>query len=183
MKKLPLTSCIILDRDGVINHDSDDYIKSPEEWQPIAGSLEAIAKLHQAGIKVVIATNQSGIARGLYDEITLARIHTKMNQLITAQGGRLAGIFYCPHGPEDGCDCRKPLPGLVHQITSALTIDPVNVPFIGDSVRDLVAAEAAGCQAVLVKSGKGERSLASGKVESHIPVFDDLASFVDFWLN
>ena len=183
MKKLARTSCIILDRDGVINHDSDDYIKSPEEWQPIAGSLEAIAKLHQAGIKVVIATNQSGIARGLYDEFMLARIHTKMNQLITAEGGRLAGIFYCPHGPDDGCDCRKPLPGLVHQITEALVIESANIPFIGDSVRDLVAAEAAGCQAILVKSGKGERSLASGQVESNIPVFDDLASFVDFWLH
>jgi D-glycero-D-manno-heptose 1,7-bisphosphate phosphatase len=183
MKKLARTNCIILDRDGVINHDSDDYIKSPEEWLPIAGSLEAIAKLHRAGIKVVIATNQSGIARGLYDEITLARIHTKMNQLITAKGGQLAGIFYCPHGPDDGCECRKPLPGLIYQITDALSIDPVSVPFIGDSVRDLIAAEAAGCQAVLVKSGKGDRSLASGKVGSHIPVFDDLASFVDFWLD
>jgi len=183
MKSLARTSCIILDRDGVINHDSDDYIKSPEEWQPIAGSLEAIARLCEANIKVLVATNQSGIARGLYDEATLARIHDKMNQLIAEQGGQLAGIFYCPHGPDDGCDCRKPLPGLLHQISSELAINPTNVPFIGDSVRDLVAAEAAGCQPVLVRSGKGERSLASGKVKSHIPVFDDLASFVDYWLN
>lgn len=177
------TNMIILDRDGVINHDSDLYIKSPDEWQPIDGSLEAIARLHQAGIKVVVATNQSGIARGLYDEATLARIHDKMNLLIKNAGGALAGIFYCPHGPDDGCDCRKPLPGLIHQITETLAISPNNVPLIGDSVRDLVAAEAAGCQPILVKSGKGERSLASGNVKSHIPVFDDLASFVDYWLQ
>jgi len=177
------TDMIILDRDGVINHDSDLYIKSPDEWQPIEGSLEAIARLHQSGIKVVVATNQSGVARGLYDEATLALIHDKMNQLIAKAGGELAGIFYCPHGPDDGCDCRKPLPGLVHQITKTLAIAPKNVPFIGDSVRDLIAAEAAGCQPILVKSGKGERSLTSGKVESHIPVFDDLASFVDYWLQ
>jgi len=180
---LARTDTIILDRDGVINHDSDLYIKSPEEWLPIEGSLEAIARLHQSGIKVVVATNQSGIARGLYDEATLELIHDKMNQLIAQAGGELAGIFYCPHGPDDGCDCRKPRPGLVHQITEALAIDPNNVPFIGDSVRDLVAAKAAGCQPILVKSGKGERSIESGKVESHIPIFDDLASFVDYWLK
>jgi len=177
------TDIIILDRDGVINNDSDLYIKSPDEWQPIEGSLEAIARLHQSGIKVVVATNQSGIARGLYDEATLSLIHDKMNALIAEAGGELAGIFYCPHGPNDGCDCRKPLPGLVHQITKALAVDVNNVPFIGDSVRDLVAAEASGCQPILVKSGKGERSLASGKVESHVPIFDDLASFVDYWLK
>jgi len=180
---LARTDMIILDRDGVINHDSDLYIKSPDEWQPIEGSLEAIARLHQAGIKVVVATNQSGIARGLYDEATLILIHDKMNQLIAQAGGVLAGIFYCPHGPDDCCDCRKPLPGLVYQITEAFAVDVNNVPFIGDSVRDLVAAEAAGCQPVLVKSGKGERSIASGKVESHVPIFDNLASFVDYWLK
>jgi len=177
------TDIIILDRDGVINHDSDLYIKSPEEWQPIEGSLEAIARLHQSGIKVVVATNQSGIARGLYDEATLAQIHDKMNHLIAEAGGELAGIFYCPHGPDDGCDCRKPLPGLVHQIQEAFAVDAHNVPFIGDSVRDLMAAEASDCQPVLVKSGKGERSIASGKVGSHIPIFDDLARFVDDWLK
>lgn len=177
------TDTIILDRDGVINHDSDLYIKSPDEWLPIEGSLEAIARLHQAGIKVVVATNQSGIARGLYDEATLAAIHKKMNRLITEAGGQLAGVFYCPHGPDDNCDCRKPLPGLIHQIIKTFSVDPTNVPFIGDSVRDLEAAEAAGCQPVLVKSGKGERSLASGKVNPQIPIFDDLASFVDSWLT
>jgi D-glycero-D-manno-heptose 1,7-bisphosphate phosphatase len=175
--------CIILDRDGVINHDSDDYIKSPNEWQPIAGSLEAIARLTKANIKVLVATNQSGIARGLYDEGTLAKIHAKMTRLIVEKGGQLGGIFYCPHGPDDGCNCRKPLPGLVHQISDKLAIDPTNVPFVGDSVRDLVAAEAAGCQPILVKTGKGERSLASGKVGKHITVFNDLASFVDYWLT
>lgn len=182
-EKLLRTDTIILDRDGVINHDSDLYIKSPAEWLPIKGSLEAIARLHQAGIKVVVATNQSGIARGLYDEATLTAIHEKMTRLIVEAGGQLAGIFYCPHGPNDGCDCRKPLPGLVTQLSEKLQINPLGVPFIGDSIRDLQAAEAAGCQPILVKSGKGKRSLASGKVATHIPVFDDLASFVDSWLN
>jgi len=106
-----------------------------------------------------------------------------MNRLIAEAGGELAGIFYCPHGPDDGCDCRKPLPGLVHQIQEAFAVDAHNVPFIGDSVRDLMAAEASDCQPVLVKSGKGERSIASGKVGSHIPIFDDLARFVDDWLK
>ena len=181
--RLARTTCIILDRDGVINHDSDLYIKSPDEWHAIDGSLEAIAKLSRAGIKVLVATNQSGIARGLYNEDTLAQIHAKMDRLIRQAGGELAGIFYCPHGPDDGCDCRKPLPGLIHQISASLAINVSNAPFVGDSVRDLVAAEAAGCQPVLVKSGKGERSLASGKVDAHIPVFDDLKSFVDYWLE
>lgn len=179
---LALTDIVILDRDGVINHDSDLYIKSPEEWQPIDGSIDAIARLHQSGIKVVLATNQSGIARGLYSEATLALIHDKMNNLIKQAGGELAGIFYCPHGPDDHCDCRKPLPGLIKQIADSLQIDPTNVPFIGDSVRDLLAAQAAGCQPILVKTGKGQRSLDSGKVDNDVPVFEDLASFVHTWL-
>lgn len=181
--KLPLTDAIILDRDGVINHDSDDYIKSVDEWQPIAGSIEAIARLHQTGIKVVVATNQSGIARGLYDETTLQQIHAKMNQLIATAGGHLTGIFYCPHGPDDGCDCRKPLPGLIQQMSDKLNIQSAGVPIVGDSVRDLEAGEAVGCLPVLVRTGKGLRSLASGKVKPETPVFDDLASFVDAWLN
>lgn len=181
--KLPLTDAIILDRDGVINHDSDFYIKSPEEWQPIEGSLEAIARLHQAGIKVIVATNQSGIARGLYDEATLQEIHSKMNTLIAEAGGELTAIFYCPHGPDDGCDCRKPLPGLIQQMADSLAINPIGIPIVGDSVRDLVAGEALGCLPVLVKTGKGERSLASGKVKPDTPVFNDLKSFVDKWLE
>lgn len=181
--KLPLTDAIILDRDGVINHDSDLYIKSPDEWQPIEGSLEAIARLHQAGIKVIVATNQSGIARGLYDEATLKRIHTKMNNLIAEAGGELAAIFYCPHGPDDGCNCRKPLPGLIQQMAETMAIKPAGIPIVGDSVRDLVAGQALGCLPVLVKTGKGERSLTSGKVPPETLVFDDLKSFVDKWLN
>lgn len=181
--KLPLTDAIILDRDGVINHDSDFYIKSPEEWQPIDGSLEAIARLHQAGIKVIVATNQSGIARGLYDEATLQQIHSKMNTLIAEAGGELTAIFYCPHGPDDGCDCRKPLPGLIQQMADSLAINPTGIPIVGDSVRDLVAGEALGCLPVLVKTGKGERSLESGKVKPGTPVFNDLKSFVDQWLD
>lgn len=181
--KLPLTNAIVLDRDGVINHDSDDYIKSPDEWHPIEGSIEAISRLHKAGVKVVVATNQSGIARGLYDEATLQKIHAKMSGLINEAGGELAGIFYCPHGPDDGCDCRKPLPGLIQQMAEQLEISPAGIPIVGDSVRDLVAGEALGCLPVLVRTGKGLRSLASGKVKPETPVFDDLASFVDDWLQ
>lgn len=183
MGLLPLTDAIVLDRDGVINHDSDDYIKSPDEWQPIDGSLEAIARLHKAGIKVIVATNQSGIARGLYDESTLSMIHAKMNALITEAGGELTAIYYCPHGPDDGCDCRKPLPGLIQQMAQDLNINPAGIPIVGDSVRDLVAGEAVGCRPVLVRTGKGLRSLASGKVEPQTPVYDDLSSFVDDWLT
>lgn len=180
---IPLANAIILDRDGVINHDSDDYIKSPEEWQPIDGSLEAIARLHQTGIKVIVATNQSGIARGLYSEDTLHDIHAKMNRLIREAGGELSGVFYCPHGPDDGCDCRKPLPGLIQQIADTLDINPAGIPIVGDSVRDLVAGEALGCLPVLVRTGKGERSLASGKVKPNTPIFEDLKGFVEHWIN
>lgn len=172
---------IILDRDGVINLDSPDFIKSPEEWIPLPGSLEAIAKLNQAGYKVAIATNQSGIARGLYDEITLNQIHEKMHKMLSKVGGHIDGIFFCPHGPEDNCDCRKPKIGLLEQIEQQFNI-PIknkNILCVGDSLRDLEAAFSMGLKPILVLTGNGKET--ARKLPSHlkdIPQYQDLASFI-----
>ncbi|NOY63686.1 MAG: D-glycero-beta-D-manno-heptose 1,7-bisphosphate 7-phosphatase, partial [Gammaproteobacteria bacterium] len=141
---------IVLDRDGVINEDSDAYIKSPEEWIPIAGSLEAIARLNRAHYTVVVATNQSGLARGMFDVGMLNRIHSKMRALLSDAGGHVEAIFFCPHGPDDGCECRKPSPGLMLQIAKRLHVALINVPIIGDSLRDLQAAQAVGARPMLV---------------------------------
>ncbi len=173
---------IVLDRDGVINEDSEAYIKSPEEWHPIPGSLEAIAALNRAGYQVVVATNQSGIARGLYDLDTLARIHEKMHQALAAVGGHIEAVFFCPHGPDDDCECRKPRPGLFHDIAGRLRISLKGVPAIGDSLRDLQAAEAVGARPILVRTGKGRKTEA-GLGDSDIPVFDDLAAAVRWLLE
>ncbi len=169
---------IILDRDGVINHDSDDYIKSPDEWLPIDGSLEAIAKLNKAGYTIAVATNQSGIARGLYDHETLEKIHQKLHHCVEEAGGRVDFIAYCPHGPDDGCDCRKPKPGLLIQIAKHYDISLKDVPFIGDSYRDLQAAQAVGAQPVLLKTGYGEKTIANNNLDG-IPVYQDLQSYVE----
>jgi D-glycero-D-manno-heptose 1,7-bisphosphate phosphatase len=150
---------VILDRDGVINHDSDNYIKSPDEWQPIIGSPEAIALLNRHGFRVAVATNQAGVARGLFDIETLEQIHAKMHANVTAAGGEIADIFYCPHGPEDGCDCRKPMPGLFRQFAQKYGIDLTGIPVVGDAIRDMQAAQSAGCTPLLVETGKGERTL------------------------
>ncbi|WP_127474501.1 D-glycero-beta-D-manno-heptose 1,7-bisphosphate 7-phosphatase [Sulfurivermis fontis] len=174
---------IVLDRDGVINEDSDDYIKSPEEFIPIPGSLEAIARLTQAGWRVVVATNQSGVARGYYDLTTLQRIHDKLHRLLAPLGGQIEAIFYCPHGPDDQCDCRKPKPGLFRDIGARLQVSLQGVPAIGDSLRDLEAAQAVGAQPILVRTGKGERTLAKGKGLDGIPVYADLAAAVDALLQ
>lgn len=170
---------IILDRDGVINQDSDAFIKSPEEWIPIPGSLEAITRLNRAGYTVVVATNQSGVGRGYYDLDTLAAIHEKMNTLLAEAGGRIEGIFFCPHGPDDGCDCRKPRPGLMHQIRERFETDLQGVPAIGDSLRDLQAAAAVGARPILVLTGKGEKTRQQLAGGSPVPVYDDLAQAVD----
>lgn len=151
---------IAIDRDGVINEDSPAYIKSPDEWHPIPGSLEAIAKLNHAGFKVAVATNQSGIARKLFTPQTLENIHQKMRQELAKAGGHLDGIFVCPHGPNDNCPCRKPKPGLLLQIIAQFQIEPQEMLAIGDSMRDVLAARAAGCKIVLVKTGNGEKTLA-----------------------
>ena len=169
---------IILDRDGVINYDSDEYIKSPEEWVPIPGSLEAIARLNQAGYQVVVATNQSGLARGYFDIATLDRIHKKMHDALALHGGKVAALFYCPHGPDEGCDCRKPRPGLFEQIARQFTVNLKGVPAIGDSLRDVEAARAVGARPILVRTGKGSR-VAQQDVPGDVPLYADLAAAVD----
>ncbi len=146
---------VILDRDGTINRDRDDYVKSADEWEPVPGALEAIARLNHAGWHAVIATNQSGLARGLFDMAALNAIHARMNRELAALGGRIDAVFFCPHGPADGCRCRKPLPGLFEAIAERYGIDLAGVPMAGDSLRDLQAASAAGCQPHFLRSGKG----------------------------
>lgn len=174
---------VILDRDGVINHDSDAYIKSPEEWIPVPGSLEAIARLNREGYRVIVASNQSGVARGLFSMDTLGRIHGKMLDAVRAKGGEIDAIFFCPHGPDDGCNCRKPLPGLFEEIAQRLKINLNGVYAVGDSERDLVAARAVGARPILVRSGKGERTLKKAKTIDGVPVFGDLAGFTDALLS
>jgi D-glycero-D-manno-heptose 1,7-bisphosphate phosphatase len=169
---------VILDRDGVINHDSASYIKSPEEWKPIAGSLEAIALLNQAGYRVLVATNQSGIGRGLFDMATLNAIHDKMHRALSLVGGRVDGIFYCPHAQDAGCACRKPRPGLLDEIAKRFGVSLDGVPFIGDSLRDLQAGAAVGAQPVLVLTGKGKKTRKDGDLPEGTVVHADLAEAV-----
>lgn len=172
---------IVLDRDGVVNEDSPLYIKSPDEWHAIAGSLEAITKLNCAGFKVVVATNQSGVARGYFTLQGLEKIHQKMSDDLAKVGGHLDGIFVCPHGPKDNCTCRKPQPGLLLEIAQHFQVKPEEMLVVGDSMRDILAARTAGCQIVLVKTGNGEKTLAMVGPEnlSDVKIFVDLASFVD----
>lgn len=151
---------VILDRDGVINRDSDDYIKSLDEWQPIEGSIEAIAHLHRNGFTVVVATNQSGLARGLFDLDDLEAMHGKLTDLVAEAGGEIAAIFYCPHGPDDRCNCRKPKSGLIDAIEAEFDTSAEGVPLVGDSLRDLQCGQSKSCVPLLVKTGKGERTLA-----------------------
>ncbi|MDH5777772.1 MAG: D-glycero-beta-D-manno-heptose 1,7-bisphosphate 7-phosphatase [Gammaproteobacteria bacterium] len=170
---------IILDRDGVINQDSDNFIKSPEEFIPLTGSLEAITRLHHAGYLIAVATNQSGIARGLYDIETLNLMHEKLHRMLQALGGRIDAIFFCPHGPEDNCECRKPKPGMLNDIQARFNVDLNDVSVVGDSLRDLQAAQAVGAKPVLVRTGKGERTIEKNEGLVGIPIYDDLASYVD----
>lgn len=174
---------VILDRDGVINEDSDNYIKSVDEFIPIPGSIEAIAKLCSAGYTVAIATNQSGIARGYYDVATLDAMHDKLRHLLAEQGGEIATIAYCPHGPDAHCDCRKPKAGLLKQISETLNTSLEGVPAIGDSLRDLQAAQAVSARPILVRTGKGERTLTKGTGIEGLPVYDNLAAAVDALLE
>lgn len=166
---------LILDRDGVVNQDSDAYIKSLDEWIPIPGSIEAIAQLSKAGWTVAVATNQSGIARGYYSLATLDAMHARLRELVAAQGGEVGLIVYCPHGPDDGCDCRKPRPGMLRTIANHYAVDLAGVWFVGDSKGDLEAARAVDAQPVLVMTGKGEQTLSKGVPEATL-IFDDLAS-------
>ena len=166
---------LILDRDGVINHDSDAYIKSVAEWLPLPGAIEAIAHLHQAGWTVAIATNQSGLARGYYDLATLEAMHERLRSLVAEQGGEVGLIVHCPHGPDDQCSCRKPRPGLLQTIAAHYDQPLAGVWFVGASLSDLQAATAAAAQPVLVKTGKGLRTLARELPEGTL-IFDDLAA-------
>jgi D-glycero-D-manno-heptose 1,7-bisphosphate phosphatase len=174
---------IILDRDGVINYDSDDYIRSVDEFVPLPGSLEAIARLKQAGWTVAVATNQSGIARGYYDETTLAAMHDKLARLLAGQDAAIDYLVWCPHGPDDACDCRKPLPGMYQAIARHFATDLKDVPVIGDSLRDLEAARAVGARPILVRTGKGQRTLAANHDLRDVPVYADLAAAVDALLE
>jgi D-glycero-D-manno-heptose 1,7-bisphosphate phosphatase len=179
---------IILDRDGVINQDSDEYIKSPSEWQAIPESLDAIAQLNQANYKVVIATNQSGLARGLFDIDTLNAIHNKMLRELKAVNGKIEKIFFCPHAPNDNCLCRKPKSGLFEQIATYFNTKLNAIPAIGDSLRDLQAAHSIQAQAILVRTGKGLRTIDSiNKIpvdswEHKVPIYKDLATVVKYIL-
>jgi D-glycero-D-manno-heptose 1,7-bisphosphate phosphatase len=166
---------IVLDRDGVINHDSDQFIKSPDEWRPIPGSLEAVARLNHAGFRVVVATNQSGVGRGLLDIGTLNAIHEKLHKALAQVGGRLDAIFYCPHTGDSHCECRKPRPGMLEEIGRRFNVDMAGVPCVGDSERDLVAAQSVGAQPMLVLTGKGETTLRQGKFPKNTVIFPDLA--------
>jgi D-glycero-D-manno-heptose 1,7-bisphosphate phosphatase len=174
---------IILDRDGVINIGSAQFIKSPEEWKPIPGSLEAIARLTREGWRVVVATNQSGLARGLFEMATLNAIHAKMHKAVAQAGGRIEAVFYCPHSADMECDCRKPKPGLFEEIAARYGRDLQDVPAIGDSLRDLQAAESVGARPVLVKTGKGTKTLVAGGLPENTPVFADLSEAVDYLLK
>jgi D-glycero-D-manno-heptose 1,7-bisphosphate phosphatase len=170
---------IILDRDGVINEDSDEYIKSVDEWIPLPGSIDAIARLTMNDYRVVVATNQSGIARGLFDIDTLMRMHDKMHQLVNEAGGAIEAVFFCPHGPDDGCECRKPKAGLFRDIGTRLRVDLAGVPAVGDSLRDLQTAEVVGARPILVRTGKGEQTLATLGERAGLEVYDNLAAVVD----
>ncbi|MET0962042.1 MAG: D-glycero-beta-D-manno-heptose 1,7-bisphosphate 7-phosphatase [Noviherbaspirillum sp.] len=174
---------IILDRDGVINYDSDAFIKSPAEWVPIPGSLEAIARLNQAGYRVVVATNQSGVARGLFNVTTLNAIHQKLHGAAHQAGAEVDAIFYCPHAADDNCDCRKPKPGMLQTIASRFGTNLKGVPNIGDSLRDLQAGYGMGCVPYLVLTGKGQRTVDKGGLPPGTLVFPDLASVVDSLLK
>jgi D-glycero-D-manno-heptose 1,7-bisphosphate phosphatase len=165
---------IILDRDGVINFDSDAFIKNPDEWRPIPGSLEAVARLNQAGFRVVVASNQSGVGRGLFDMATLNAIHAKMHKLASQAGGRIDAVFFCPHSADSKCACRKPKPGLFQEIASRLHIDLRGVYAVGDALRDVQAAREVGARPVLVRTGKGERTVAGGQLPADVPVYDNL---------
>ncbi|MDH3688207.1 MAG: D-glycero-beta-D-manno-heptose 1,7-bisphosphate 7-phosphatase [Gammaproteobacteria bacterium] len=180
---------VVLDRDGVINKDSDSFIKSPEEWSPIPGSLEAIARLCRADYKIVVATNQSGIARGLLDIDTLNRIHNRMLHHIRQKGGEIDAIFFCPHSADFNCECRKPKPGMFLDLATRLKINLTGVPAVGDSRRDLECAMAVNALPVLVRTGKGQRTETQIGADgsdprfAKIPVFDNLSKFTEALLR
>ena len=182
------TKLVILGRDGILNKYREDHVKSPAEWVPIPGALEAVARLNHAGWHVVVATNQSGIGRGMIDMSAVNAVHARMLQMLQAQGGRIDAVFFCPHTPEDGCDCRKPLPGMMLDIGRRYGVDLAAVPMVCDTLRDLLAAQAAGCEPHLVLSGRAH-GLDDNTLERYIEqvprtvVHDDLGTFADFLMR
>ena len=168
---------VILDRDGVINQDSDRYIKSPAEWQPIPGSIEAIARMNQGGYRIVVATNQSGIGRGLFDMATFNAMNDKMMEMVFRQGGRIDALFFCPHTDAENCGCRKPKTGMFEEIAMRMHTDLKGVPCVGDALRDLRTAAAVGAQPILVLTGKGKKTKEAGELPGKTLVFADLAEF------
>ncbi len=170
---------VILDRDGTINYDSDQYIKSPAEWRPIPGSLEAIGRLTQAGYRIVVATNQSGIARGLFDTATLIAIHDTLQRAAAQAGGRVDAFFFCPHAADSTCECRKPKPGMLLEVARRFNVALANTYVVGDTLRDVQAAAAAGAKPVLVLSGRGRKTLEEGMLPPGTAVFQDLAAFAE----
>ncbi len=173
-----MAKMVILDRDGVINQVAEDDITSAADWEPISGSLEAINRLKKAGYLVTVASNHSGIARGLYDEAELARMHDKLEQMLASRGAGIDGIFICPHGPEANCICRKPKPGLLFQIAKKFGVDLTQTPFVGDNISDIKAARMANAKPILVRTGKGEYVMQNFPEALDVPVYDDLAHFV-----
>jgi D-glycero-D-manno-heptose 1,7-bisphosphate phosphatase len=174
---------VILDRDGVINEDRDDFVKSAAEWVPLPDSLEAIANLTQAGWRVVVATNQSGIGRGMFDMHALNAMHEKMHRLVNQAGGRIDAVLFCPHTRNDQCQCRKPAPGMVTEIAERFHVRPDSLPMIGDSLRDLQAIDAVGGQPILVKTGKGQKTLADGELPERTRVFDNLYDAAEYLIQ
>lgn len=170
---------VILDRDGTINYDSERYIKSPSEWRPIEGSLEGIARLTQAGYRIVVATNQSGIARGLFDTATLVAIHDTLQRAVMQAGGRIDAFFFCPHAADSDCACRKPKPGMLQEVARRFNISLEDTYMVGDAHRDVEAAAAAGARPVLVLSGRGKRTRDEGKLPPGTAVFENLAAFAE----
>jgi D-glycero-D-manno-heptose 1,7-bisphosphate phosphatase len=174
---------IILDRDGTLNEERADFVKSPEEWIPLPGAMEAVAKLNHAGWRTIIASNQSGLGRGLFDVAALNAMHAKMHKLLVALGGRMDAVFYCPHTPTDNCSCRKPLPGLFNQIIERTGVDAHLIPSAGDSLRDMLAATTAGCEPHLVLTGNALH-LRGQPLPDTFPAntmtHHDLAAFADF---
>lgn len=177
---------VILDRDGTINRASDQFVKSPEEWQPLPGALAAIGRLNHAGFHVVLATNQSGLGRGLFDMAALNAVHAHMIKSLAALGGRIDAIFYCPHAPDEGCACRKPAPGLLQQIEARYGVSLQGVPYVGDSLRDMQAAQTAQCAPHLVLTGR-HANVQGHPLPPGFPastqVHADLAAFVDHLLG
>jgi D-glycero-D-manno-heptose 1,7-bisphosphate phosphatase len=183
-----MTLLVILDRDGVINEESDQFIKSPSEWTPIPGSLHAISRLNKAGYRVAVATNQEAVSRGLFDAATLQKIHGKMHQAVTSAGGRLDAIYFCPHALEVACDCRKPRPGMLIDCMKRFEAEASEVAVVGDSWRDVAAAHSAGCKPILVRTGNGAKAIAdseSGRkpLPEGTQIFDNLEAWVIQFLS